>query len=221
MSWSTGKDSAYALYKLKQLQNDFEISGLLTTLTKSFERTSMHGVRRQLLEEQARQMDLPLYIIEIPYPCANATYETLMRTFLTTDPVVNNLSYIAFGDLFLENIRHYRETKLAATPIKPLFPLWHKNTQTLAHEIIAAGFKAVVTCVDPKKLDISFVGRKFDQDFLKDLPKGIDPCGEHGEFHTFVYAAPLFRNPINISLGEVVERDGFAFADITLVNNCA
>ena len=221
MSWSSGKDSAYALYKLKQLMHEFAVIGLLTTLTKPFDRTCIHGVRRKLLEAQAKHMGLMSYVVEIPYPCTAEAYESLMKTFLTTQAVSSNISFIAFGDLFLEDVRHYRETKLATTAIQPLFPLWHENTQTLAHEIITAGFKAIVTCVDPKKLDISFVGRVFDESFLKDLPNGIDPCGEHGEFHTFVYDAPLFIKPINISVGEIIERDSFIFADIILDQDCA
>lgn len=214
MSWSTGKDSAYALYELTQLKNKFEVVGLFTTLTTPFNRSSMHGVRRELLEEQAKRMNLPLYILEIPYPCSNDAYETIMRSFLDTKVVNTQASHIAFGDLFLENIRHYREMKLKATAIKPLFPLWNQDTKTLANKIIEAGFRAIVTCVDPKKLDITFVGRVFDKKFLKDLPHGVDPCGENGEFHTFVYDAPLFSQPINISVGEIIERDGFIFADL-------
>lgn len=216
MSWSTGKDSAYALYKLQQLKNEFEVVGLLTTLTTSFDRVSIHGVRRQLLSEQVKRLGFLPYIVEIPYPCSNETYESLMHTFLTTQASTAEISYIAFGDLFLENIRKYRETKLSETSMQPLFPLWLQDTQFLAHEIIDAGFKAVVTCIDPKKLDTSFSGRVFDKDFLKDLPSDIDPCGENGEFHTFIYDAPLFSEPINISIGEIINSDGFIFADIVL-----
>lgn len=217
MSWSTGKDSAYALYQLMQLKKEYEVIGLLTTVAKIHDRTSIHGVRRKLLEEQAKRVGLPLYVMEIPSPCSIETYESVMKTFLTTHIVTANVSHIAFGDLFLENIRQYRETKLAATTIKPLFPLWHQDTRSLAYKIIEAGFKPVVTCIDPKKLDTSFVGRVFDKDFLKDLPGEIDPCGENGEFHTFVYDAPMFSSPIQISRGKTVVRDGFVFTDILLV----
>ena len=216
MSWSTGKDSAYALYNLKQLNNKFEVAGLLTTITKPFDRISIHGVRRKLLEEQAKQLGLPLHIVEIPHPCTNETYETIWDTFLAQQEISGNISFIAFGDLFLEDIRHYRETKLATTSIRPLFPLWQKNTETLAHEIIEAGFRAIVTCVDTKKLDRSFAGRMFDKTFLNDLPNNVDPCGENGEFHTFVYDAPFFRYPIKLSVGEIIERDGFTFVDLVL-----
>lgn len=218
ISWSTGKDSAYTLYKLKQLKNEFEVIGLFTTLTKPFNRTSIHGVRRELLEEQAKQIGLSIHTLEIPYPCTHEIYESLMNDFLNTQSTTNKVSFIAFGDIFLENIRHYRETQLSTTSIKPLFPIWNENTQVLAHKIIEIGLKAIVTCVDPKKLDISFVGRTFDENFLNDLPNGIDPCGENGEFHTFVYDAPIFSGPINISVGEIIERDGFIFADIVLDN---
>ncbi|OGT11576.1 MAG: ATP-binding protein [Gammaproteobacteria bacterium GWE2_42_36] len=214
MSWSTGKDSAYTLYKLKQSKNEFEVVGLFTTLTMPFDRTSIHGVRRKLLEAQAKQINLPLCVLEIPYPCSNEQYESLMKNFLTTEVLRAGISYIAFGDLFLEDIRHYRETKLSSTSIQPLFPLWQQHTSSLAVEMIDQGFKAIITCIDPKKLDISFVGRKFDKDFIQDLPSDIDPCGENGEFHTFVYDAPLFANPIPVSIGKIVERDGSTFADL-------
>jgi uncharacterized protein (TIGR00290 family) len=216
-SWSTGKDGAYALYQLIQLKNEFEIIGLLTTVSKVHDRTSIHGVRRKLLEEQAKSVGLPLYVVEIPSPCSIEIYDSLMKNFLTSQIVTTNVTHIAFGDLFLENIRQYRETKLSATTIKPLFPLWRQDTKFLAHKIIDAGFKAVVTCIDPKKLDPSFVGRVFDKDFLRDLPSEIDPCGENGEFHTFVYDAPMFSNPIQISVGKTVVRNGFMFADIAFL----
>lgn len=216
MSWSTGKDSAYTLFKLKQLPHEVEAVGLLTTLTKSFDRTCLHGVRRQLLEAQIQRLGLRPYVLEIPYPCANEDYDSIMKTFLSIQAVAAEITHIAFGDLFLENIRQYRETQLSKTSIKPLFPLWHQNTSLLANEIIDAGFKAIITCIDPKKLDISFAGRLFDKNFLADLPEGIDPCGENGEFHTFVYDTPLFSTPIDITVGTSVERNGFIFLDIEL-----
>lgn len=214
ISWSTGKDSAYALYELK-LKSEFEIAGLFTVLTKPFNRTCMHGVRLKLLAEQAKRLHLPLQIIEIPYPCSNEVYESIIGEFLTRQVENNKISHIVFGDIFLESIRNYRESKLSATSIKPLFPLWHEDTKTLAHKIIDAGFKAIVTCIDSKKLETSFVGRLFDEDFLNDLPHGVDSCGENGEFHTFVFDAPLFNKPINISQGKIEKHNGFIFVDLS------
>jgi len=216
MSWSTGKDSAYALHQLKQLKNEFDVVGLFTTLTASFDRTSIHGVRRKLLEAQAKRMNLSLFILEIPYPCSNEGYESLMKDFLVTRVVSAHISHIAFGDLFLEDIRRYRETKLSSISIQPLFPLWQQKTKSLAHEMIDQGFKAIITCVDSKKINDSFVGRVFDKDFIQDLPSDIDPCGENGEFHSFIYDAPLFASPIPVLVGETVKRDGFVFADLLL-----
>jgi len=218
MSWSSGKDSAYTLYTLQQLQAEYCVIGLVTTLTKTFDRVSMHGVRIELLKEQAKQIGLPLHIVAIPFPCSETSYDSLWHEFLTKRKIIDNISHVAFGDLFLEDVRCYRETRLATVSIGALFPLWHKNTKTLSEQIIASGFKAIVTCIDPKKLDKSFAGREYNKDFLADLPPEVDPCGENGEFHTFVYAAPLFHRSINVSVGDIVERDGYLFADLLLNN---
>ena len=212
VSWSSGKDSAYALHKLRQ-SNDYEVVGLLCTVTEEYDRVSMHATRLELLKQQAERLNLPLHVVLIPSSCSNKMYEERMQLALD-QAITYGVTHIAFGDLFLEDIRHYRETKLAATGIKPLFPLWGLNTQQLAHEMIDAGIKAVLTCIDPKKLDPSFAGRMFDKVLLNDLPVAIDPCAERGEFHTFVYDGPMFSSPIKIKLGIIVDRDGFIFADI-------
>ena len=212
VSWSTGKDSAYALHQIRQT-NHYEIVGLLSTITEEYDRVSMHSTRHALLKKQADRLNLPLYPIFIPYPCTNEIYEARMQIFIQ-QAIQQGITHIVFGDLFLEDIRRYRESKLALTNVTPLFPLWGKNTDLLAKEMIHAGMKAVITCVDSKKLNASFAGREFDEQFLSDLPKGIDPCGENGEFHTFVYDGPMFSKPIPISLGTIVERDGYIFSDI-------
>ncbi len=211
ISWSTGKDSAYALHKIRE-NNEYNVVGLFSTITEEYDRVSMHATRHALLKKQAEALNLPLYPIFIPAVCTIETYENRMQAFLESK-MMREITHIVFGDLFLENVRRYRESTLATTHITPLFPLWGKNTTMLATEMIDAGIKAVVTCVDPKKLDASFAGRPFNEKFLSDLPADVDPCGEHGEFHTFVYDGPLFKNPIPIFVGEIVEREGFVFAD--------
>lgn len=215
ISWSTGKDSAYALYELQRLYPIGQLE-LLTTVTMPFDRVSIHGVRRELLRAQASRMNLPLSVVEIPHPCSAEQYDALMQGFLTTKLSQQGISQIAFGDLFLEEIRHYRETKLASTSIQPLFPLWRRETKTLAHEIIEKGFKGIVTCVDKKYLDCSFVGRIFDHHFLQDLPDHVDPCGENGEFHTFVFDGPIFKKPLEVEKGEIVTRENYCFLDLKL-----
>lgn len=212
MSWSTGKDSAWALYQLSQ-QSDIRVEGLFCTINKTFERTAMHAVRLELLKLQAERLNLPLSIIEIPYPCTNDDYRQIMGDYVAKVQKMDISSFV-FGDLFLEDIRDYRIAQLKGTGITALFPLWKKPTATLAREMIDSGQKAIITCVDPKQLDCDFVGREFDHGFLDDLPENVDPCGENGEFHSFVYESPLYSSPINIRVGEKVLKDGFMFADL-------
>jgi len=212
MSWSSGKDSAYTLYELRK-NSEIEVVGLLTTINETHQRVAMHAVREELLVEQARELELPLELVKIPYGCQNELYEARMHEAI--DRAINKgVNCIAFGDLFLEDIRHYREKMLSGKSISPLFPIWKRPTNSLAREMIASGLKAIITCVDPKKLSPTFAGREFSASFLDDLPEGIDPCGENGEFHSFVYDSPLFKNPLSVQLGEVIERDGFVFADV-------
>lgn len=214
LSWSSGKDSAWALHLLRQ-DPGVELVGLLTTVNAAFDRVAMHGVRRSILEAQSQAAGLPLHVVELPWPCPNATYEELMGSFVKR-AVAQGVEHIAFGDLYLEDIRHYREEKLAGTGLTPIFPVWGKNTTALAREMIASGLVTHVSVVDKSKLDTSFAGRLFDESFLRDLPPDIDPCGENGEFHTCVSAGPMFAHPLNVTPGEVVDRDGFAFADLIL-----
>jgi uncharacterized protein (TIGR00290 family) len=212
LSWSSGKDSAFALHTLR-LAGTFDIVGLLTTVNQVHDRVAMHAVRRELLRTQAQAARLPLIEVDLPYPCANDEYESLMRAFVT-QALSLGVSAIAFGDLFLEDVRAYRERQLQGTGLTPVFPLWGKPTPALAREMIAVGLKAQLTCVDPKQIAPSFAGRAFDERLLDDLPSNADPCGERGEFHTFVWAGPMFAEPIRVRPGEVVERDGFVFADL-------
>lgn len=212
VSWSSGKDSAFALWKIREA-NEVDVVGLLTTVTREFGRVSMHGVREELLAAQARSLGLPLYRVEIPFPCPNEVYERAMGEQIRALEALG-VSRMVFGDLFLEDIRAYREAKLAPTRIRPMFPLWGQPTRTLAGEMIASGLVAHLVCVDPKQLDRRFAGRRFDATLLADLPEPVDPCGERGEFHTFVSAGPMFSTPIGVMPGEVVERDGFVFADL-------
>jgi uncharacterized protein (TIGR00290 family) len=212
LSWSTGKDSAWALHVLRQ-RPDVTVVGLLTTINAAFDRVAMHGVRRALLEAQAEAAGLPLHMLEIPHPCPNADYERIMGAFVA-EQAAAGVEAMAFGDLFLEDVRRYREAKLAGTGIAPLFPLWGIDTAQLARTMIAGGLEAYVTCVDPRKLPASFAGRRFDLDLLADLPANIDPCAENGELHTFACAGPMFTRPIAVKTGEVVTRDGFVFCDL-------
>jgi uncharacterized protein (TIGR00290 family) len=212
LSWSSGKDSAWALHLLSQ-RNDVRIAGLLTTFNSAADRVAMHAVRRSLVMAQAQRIGVPLWPVELPWPCSNAAYEEIMRK-VTERAVAEGIEAVAFGDLFLEDVRAYRERQLEGTGLEPLFPVWKIPTRQLALEMIAAGVKAKLTCVDPSKLDRSFAGRDFDLELLQDLPEQIDPCGENGEFHSFVYEAPVFSAPIDVRVGEVVERDGFVFADV-------
>ena len=214
LSWSSGKDSAWTLYMLQQ-DPDVELIGLLTTVNTTHGRVAMHSTRLAILEAQARAVGLPLHVIPLPWPCPNEVYERAMREAIE-DGLRRGATHVAFGDLFLEDIREYRIKQLEGTGLEPLFPIWHEPTEALARRMIDAGVEAVLTCVDPKKLSTSFAGRRFDHAFLAELPEGIDPCGENGEFHTCVLAGPMFREPLHAAVGEVVERDGFCFADVVL-----
>jgi len=212
MSWSSGKDSAWALYKLQQ-DPQFDLVGLFCTVNKAFERVAMHGVRVKLLQKQAQSIGLPLEIIELPYPCTNANYEEIMSLFIEK---ANNkkIDCFAFGDLFLEDIRRYREESLKGSGIKPIFPIWGIPTDKLSRDMIDSGLKTVITCVDPKQAPIELAGKEYDDAFLDSIPKSVDPCGENGEFHSFAYNGPMFQYPIDISVGEIVNRDNFVFADV-------
>jgi uncharacterized protein (TIGR00290 family) len=212
LSWSSGKDSAWALHLLRHQQN-VRVIALLTTFNAAADRVAMHAVRRTLVEQQAQRTGLPLWQIPLPWPCSNADYECLMRG-MCERAVSEGATHVAFGDLFLEDIREYREKQLHGSGLTPLFPLWRLPTRLLAEQMIACGVRAKVTCVDPKKLDQCFAGREFDLKFLADLPTGVDSCGENGEFHTFVYDAPVFNSAIPVKSGEIVTRDGFVFADV-------
>jgi uncharacterized protein (TIGR00290 family) len=211
LSWSSGKDSAWALHVLRR-DPTIEVCGLLTTLNAEFDRVAMHGVRRVVLEAQAAAAGLPIWIVPLPWPCPNDVYEQRMAE-ACRHVIAEKIDAIAFGDLFLEDVRAYRERQLAPTGLKALFPLWQIPTDALAREMIAAGLCARISCVDTKQLPASFAGREFDADLLRDLPVGIDPCAERGEFHTCVYAGPMFSAPVRLTTGEIVTRDGFTFAD--------
>jgi uncharacterized protein (TIGR00290 family) len=212
LSWSSGKDAAWALHTLRQAA-EVEVVGLLTTTNAAFDRVAMHGVRAVLLEAQAEAAGLPLWKVPLPWPCPNEAYEALMAQACAR-AVAEGIGAMAFGDLFLEDVRDYRIQKLAATGLQPLFPIWNPDTAALAQAMVAAGLKATLTCVDPRALEASFAGRAFDAQLLADLPASVDPCGERGEFHTFVWDGPMFRHPVPVRRGEVVERDGFVFADL-------
>lgn len=212
LSWSSGKDSAWSLWLLRQ-DPEVEVAGLLTTVNQAFDRVAMHAVRRLLLEAQAEAVGLPLQVIPIPWPCSNQRYEQILAG-VCDQARQAGIEAIAFGDLFLRDIREYREAQMRGTGLRPLFPLWELPTVELAQQMIGAGLRAKLTCVDPRRLDRSFAGRDFDAVLLADLPASVDPCGENGEFHSFVYAGPMFRHPLEISIGEVAERDGFVFADV-------
>jgi uncharacterized protein (TIGR00290 family) len=213
VSWSSGKDSAWMVQVLRQ-QRDVELAGLLTTVNEVYQRVAMHAVRVELLHAQADALGLPLWQIPIPFPCPNGAYEQAMAAAVRR-AVEEGFTHIAFGDLFLEDIRRYREAQLAGSGLTPVFPLFGRDTTTLARAMVAGGLRARLTCVDPKVLDPRFVGREFDGALLDDLPTAIDPCGERGEFHTFAYDGPMFARPIPVESGEVVEREGFVFVDLT------
>ena len=212
ISWSSGKDSAWMIHVLRQ-QPDIELAGVLTTVNEKYQRVAMHAVRVELLQAQADALGLPLWTVPIPSPCPNDVYERAMSTAVAR-AVGEGFTHMAFGDLFLEDIRRYREEKLAGTGLTPIFPLFGADTTALAREMVAGGLKARLTCVNPKVLDAKFAGRDFDASLLDELPASVDPCGERGEFHSFAYGGPMFSKPIPIRSGDVVERDGFVFADV-------
>lgn len=214
LSWSSGKDSAWSLHVLKS-NPAVEIVGLVTTINEAFDRVAMHGVRRTVLEAQAAAAGLPLHILPLPWPCANDVYERVMATFVRKQRAAG-IEAMAFGDLFLQDIRAYREAKLEGTGIIPLFPLWQRPTRRLAEEMIDGGLKTVLATVDPAKVPADFAGRLFDRQLIDDLPAGVDPCGENGEFHTCVTGGPMFSRDLDVRLGEHVTRDGFVYADIML-----
>ncbi|MGE0604786.1 MAG: ATP-binding protein [Xanthobacteraceae bacterium] len=215
ISWSSGKDATWALHRARQA-GEYEIVGALTTITENFDRVSMHGVRRELLDAQLRAANLPLLPVTIPSPCPNEIYEARMGEAIAAARA-NGVTKIVFGDLYLEDIRAYREEKLRGSGIEPVFPLWKIPTSQLAREMIASGLQARVACLDPKKMPRDLAGKEFDEELLTALPPNVDPCAENGEFHTCVTGGPMFSKNLEVKTGEVVERDGFVFADLMLV----
>jgi uncharacterized protein (TIGR00290 family) len=212
IAWSSGKDSAWALHETR-CAGAVEVVGALTTVTSEFGRVSIHGLREELLRAQLDACGLPATIVRIPYPCPNEVYERAMAVAMN-EAKAAGITHVVFGDLFLQDVRAYREQRLEPIGITPLFPLWHRPTDALAREMIAAGVEARLVCVDLKKLPKHFAGRRFDQALLADLPPGVDPCGENGEFHSFVAAGPMLSRPIAVAPGDTVERDGYAYADV-------
>ena len=212
LSWSSGKDSAWSLHVLRQ-RGEYEVAGLLTTFNEAAGRVAMHAVRRELVEQQAAAAGLPLWAVPLPWPCSNEHYESLMAQ-TCAQAISQGIEGVAFGNLFLEDVRAYREKQMAGTGLTPIFPVWGLPTRALAEEMIAAGVQAKLTCVDTTKLEQSFVGREFDRTFLSALPVGVDPCGERGEFHSFVYAGPMLNAAVPVSVGVTVVRDHFVFADL-------
>jgi uncharacterized protein (TIGR00290 family) len=212
LAWSSGKDSAWALH-VARLQARFDVTALFTTVNRAFARVAMHGVREALLDAQAAAAGLPLVKIPIPYPCPNDAYEHAMAQTMDQARAAG-VRHVIFGDLFLEDIRQYREQQLARCQMTPVFPLWRLDTAALARDMLAAGLEARLACIDPRKLPRRFAGRSFDAQLLAELPSSVDPCGENGEFHTFACAGPMFRSPIPVSVGAVVEREGFVYADL-------
>ncbi len=212
LSWSSGKDSAWTLHRLRAMPG-VEVVGLLTSFNEAADRVAMHAVRRSLVEAQARAAGLPLVSVALPWPCTNADYEARMKAALA-DARTRGVTHVAFGDLFLEDVRAYRERMLEGTGLAPLFPIWGCDTARLAREMVAHGLRAILTCVDPRRLPGAFVGRDFDHDLLEALPGDVDPCGENGEFHSFAHAGPMFSRPIAVRRGRRVTRDGFHFIDL-------
>jgi uncharacterized protein (TIGR00290 family) len=212
LSWSSGKDSAWALHVLRQ-QQETEVVGLFCTYNKKFDRGAMHGVRNNLISRQAENIGLPLQLIPIPDPCSDSAYRIIMKNFIE-QAKTQEIDCIAFGDLFLEEVRSYRESSLADTGITPIFPLWGIPTDRLSKEMVNGGLRAIITCIDPQCLSADFAGHDYDKDFLEQIPDAIDPCGEKGEFHSFVYDGPMFKNTLNIRVGETVRRNGFIFTDL-------
>lgn len=219
LSWSSGKDSAWSLHVLRQ-RGEVEVVGLLTTINSHFQRVAMHGTRYELLRAQSAAAGLPLWEVPLPWPCSNEVYEKAMADACST-AVHQGISGIAFGDLFLEDVRRYREDRLRGTGLDPIFPLWGRDTRELFLEMLDGGLRSRIVCVDPSKLPLEFAGCDLDHEILGRMPAGIDPCAENGEFHTFAYAGPMFREPIPIESGEIVTRDGFVFADVLLTKNAA
>jgi uncharacterized protein (TIGR00290 family) len=215
VSWSSGKDSAWLVHTLRTSMPDYQVSALLTTINADANRVAMHAVRTEVLEAQARALGLPLWTVPIPSPCPNEVYEQAMSVAVDR-AVADGFTHVAFGDLFLQDIRRYREEKLAGTGLTPIFPLFDANTPELARTMVAAGLRARITCLNPKRLDRSFAGREFDAQLLADLPADVDPCAERGEFHTCAYAGPMFAEPLALDTGVTVERDGFVFTDLTV-----
>lgn len=216
LCWSSGKDSAWALHLVRR-QNDAEVVGLLTVVTESYGRVSMHGVRRDVLAAQAEAAGLPLHCVSIPVDCSDEAYRQAMRGAVDRARG-EGVEQMIFGDLFLEDVRAHREAQLSGSGIAARFPLWQRPTAELAREMIAAGLVAHVTCLDPTKVPRELAGGKFDRELLDRLPAGVDPCAERGEFHTCVSAGPMFARPIRVEVGETVQRDGFVFADLTLAD---
>lgn len=212
LSWSSGKDSAWSLHELRA-SPQWEVTALLTTINQDAGRVAMHAVREILLEGQAAALGLPLVKVPIPAQCSNAAYEEAMESAMRHARAAG-VFHVAFGDLFLQDIRRYREEKLGAIGMAPLFPLWGRDTRELARAMVDGGLRAHLTCVDPRRLDRRFAGRVFDGSLLDELPGDVDPCGENGEFHSFAISGPMFRAPLRVTPGEVVERDGFVFADL-------
>jgi uncharacterized protein (TIGR00290 family) len=218
VSWSSGKDSAFSLHEVRRA-GEYDVVGALTTVTETFDRVSIHGVRQEILRAQCEAAGLPQWIVPIPYPCPNVVYEARMSEVIAK-AVQAGITHIIFGDLFLTEIRAYREQKLAGSGITPVFPLWDSPTLPLAQAMIASGLEAYLATVDLKKLPAEFAGRKFDSQLLADLPEGVDPCGENGEFHTCVIAGPFFSRRLPVVPGERVERDGHAYCDLVMQEDC-
>lgn len=214
ISWSSGKDAAWALHRARE-EGEYEVAGAITTITGDFGRVSMHGVRREILDAQLRAANLPLFPVTIPSPCPNEIYEARMGEAIRAARA-NGISKIIFGDLFLEDIRAYREEKLHGTGIEAVFPLWKIPTYELAREMVAGGLRARVVCLNPRKMPCALAGKAFDEELLAALPPGVDPCAENGEFHTCVVGGPMFSKNLEVNTGEIVERDDFVFADLTL-----
>ncbi len=212
LAWSSGKDSAWALHTVR-LAGDFDVVALLTTVNRTHGRVAMHAVRESLLEMQAAAAGLPLVKVGIPSPCSNESYEGAMSEAMAR-AASEGVRHVIFGDLFLQDVRAYREAQLARCGVTPVFPLWGLETRALAEEMIAGGLRGYLTCVDPRQLGREFAGRRFDRELLEDLPAEVDPCGENGEFHTFVSAGPMFRAAVAVTVGEIMEREGFVFADL-------
>ncbi len=214
LSWSSGKDSAWALYILQQMQ-EIELVGLFSTYNQEFNRIAMHSTRLELVKMQAKNTGLPIDLIPIPFPCSNEDYERIMGDFIE-GVKEKGITHIAFGDLFLEDIRQYRIDKLAGTGIEPIFPIWGIPTHELSSKMLASGLRAQITCIDPKQIPEEFAGLEYNLDYIERLPESVDPCGENGEFHSFAFAGPMFKEPIPIEVGETITRDGFIFTDVML-----